>query len=350
MARYDSQVENRFRSRAFILLLIEEARTLVRSKPEQAASLAALVPIALDQVPGRENAVWAQELLIRGEAHHANALRVAGDLPGAERRFDALRRKLKTGALTSISLRAEITSLDASLRVDQRRIAEAELLLDDAASAFRRAGDVVGLARTRIKQAGVIWTEGRPADVLRILSEAADHLAAASQPVDQYLQLCTITWRVLALCELERFPAANDLLQDRRRDYETSGDPYSMAVLRGLEGRIALGMGDLVGAKTAYVACRDGYLALGRYHDAALACLDIADTLLAERNSGELRELAASLLPLFQSRGAERETLASLRLLAEAVQAESLTTALLAELRRKLDTGLPSAGGASEHR
>jgi hypothetical protein len=46
--------------------------------------------------------------------------------------------------------------------------------------------------------------------------------------------------------------------------------------------------------------------------------------------------LAAELVPLFRSRGVEREALASLRLLAEAVRTDTLTAALLAQLRRRL--------------
>ena len=339
-----------FRSRAFVLLLLEEARANVRSKPHRAAALAALVPIALDQGPGRDDAAWAYELRALGSAHHANSLRVAGDLPAADQIFSELRRRLTVRPLNSVAAQAEVTSLEASLRIDHGLFAEAAKLLDSAGLAYREAGDLVGLARTRIKLADLMWSKGRAADVLQLVSEATQHLAAAPQPVDLYLKLCATTWRVLALCELERFNEARELLHHNRDEYQASEDPHVAAAVLGLEGRIALGLGNHDAAEISFITSRDTNLALGRHHDAALASLDLAATFLAAGKITKLRELAASLLPLFQSRGAERETLASLRLLAEAVQAESLTTALLAELRRKLDTGLPSAGGASEHR
>lgn len=72
---------SRMRSRAFAEGLIEEARRRVRTAPQEAAALAALVRPALDRRPGRLELPWARVLVARAEAHRANALRVAGSLP-----------------------------------------------------------------------------------------------------------------------------------------------------------------------------------------------------------------------------------------------------------------------------
>ena len=91
---------------------------------------------------------------------------------------------------------------------------------------------------------------------------------------------------------------------------------------------------------TGFTAARDQFLALDRDYDAVLTSLYLADTLLVANKTTELRRLAAELVPLFKARGVERETLASLRLLAQAVQAETVTAALLSELRQSLASGL----------
>ena len=95
-------------------------------------------------------------------------------------------------------------------------------------------------------------------------------------------------------------------------------------------------------AERGFTEARDRSLALDRDYDAILASLFLADALLAAGKTAELRRLAADLVPLFQARGVERETLASLRLLAQAVQAETLTAPLLAELRHSTQAGSPT--------
>jgi len=54
--------KTRFRSRAFVLLLLDESKRAVRTAPHEAAAFAALVPLALDQGTGREAMAWAREL------------------------------------------------------------------------------------------------------------------------------------------------------------------------------------------------------------------------------------------------------------------------------------------------
>jgi GNAT superfamily N-acetyltransferase len=100
---------------------------------------------------------------------------------------------------------------------------------------------------------------------------------------------------------------------------------------------VLLGQGRHDEAADAYHACRDGYLALDRTYDAALASLDLAQTYLEAGRTAELKELAADLVPQFRARGVGRETLAALMLLAKAVAAEKATAAVVAELRRRLE-------------
>jgi len=333
-----TKATTRFCSLAFVHLLIEKARTLVRAAPERSAALAALVPLALDRVPGRDAMAWARELRLRGAAHHANAFRVTGDLPAAQRIFAELRRTMAGWPPCRSALIAEIASLEATLRTAQRRFVEADHLLAEAAEAYRQASDSLGLARTAIQQANLSWTRGDAEQTLLYMEAAAATLSERSES-DVDLLLCTVTGRVLALCELGRFTQARKLLARHRRDYQAPGAGHALATALGLEGRIALGLGDYQAAERSYTAGRDAVLALGRFHDAALASLDLAGVLLAAGKTAELRQLAIDLVPLFASHGVEREMLASLRLLAEAARAETVTTGLLAKLRRGLETG-----------
>ena len=91
--------KTRFRSRAFVLLLLAQAKKTVRTAPRTAAAWAALVPVALDQRAGRESMPWARDLRLLALAHHANALRVAGDLAAADRELARLHRQLDQAPL-----------------------------------------------------------------------------------------------------------------------------------------------------------------------------------------------------------------------------------------------------------
>jgi hypothetical protein len=340
--------KTRFRSRTFLVLLLDEARSVVRQVPQRAAAIAALVPVALDQRQDRGRKPWAAELRLRADAHRANALRVAGDLPASERIFAELRRRRGEPASVSLAVVAEITSLEASLRIGQARFPQAEELLQRTAAIYRELGDPHALARTLIKQANTAWLQGQASRTLQLMEQAATSLEAETDTSDPTLMLCSVTGRILALCELDRYGRAARLLRRHRRDYEAADDEAVAALALSLQGRIAGGLGDLDKAERLHVACRDAYLALGRGHDAALACLDVADALLAAGKIAELRDLAASLPPLFKARGVERETLAALRLLAEAARSETLTALVVAEVRRRLEPAGRSAALPAE--
>ena len=250
-----------FRGRTLAELLIEESRATVRTDPAAALAWVDLVPLVLDWTRGEGGPDWVPPLLARAAAHRANALRVAGDLPAAERTFVELRRSLAAQPVGDPAAVAEVASLEASLRIGQHRHGHAEELLARAALAYRYAGDSLGLAKTRIKQASLVRRQGRPAEVLRLLEEASSSLGADGRPADLQLTLWTATGRVNALCDLERFPEARQLLDRHLDDYEASDDPHSAAVLPRPRGsrryRIAASFDR---AEELFASCRDAML------------------------------------------------------------------------------------------
>jgi hypothetical protein len=328
------RARSRFRSPLLAELLIDHCRKLVRNDPVEAAELVALVPRILAWTEEAEPPPeWAPSLLARAAAHHANALRVAGDLHAAERAFIELRRRLAVRPLGEPAVTAEIASLEASLCIDLRRFEEAGQRLEHAAIGYRAATDSEGLAKTTISHATLLQTLGRPEELLRLL----DYNEGLMQDLrDPYLEVCAVTVRVNALCDLKRFAAAGELLDASLDAYEASEDLNVGAIYRFLRGRVALGHGDAEAAEHAFEASRDAMLALGRAYDAALGTLYLAEALLAGGKTRKLAHLARGLVSAFRAHGVEGETLSALQLLARAVVAETLNATLLAELRHKL--------------
>jgi tetratricopeptide (TPR) repeat protein len=328
------RARQRFRSPHLAEMLIDESRKRVRDAPIEAAEIAALVPEILAWTEDeRPVPPWAPPLLARAAAHRANALRVAGDLPAAERAFAELRHRLADRPLAEPGAMAEIASLEASLCIDQRRFEAAEERLERAALGYRAADDRVGLARAKLKQANLMRNTGRPAEVVRLLELEALDLETAADP---YLYVCAVNTRANALCDLEEFTAAERLLDERQDAYEASEDLNVGAIYRCLRGRVALGLGRLERAEADFRDAREATLTLGRTYDAALITLYLAEALLAAGKTRDLSRLAGGLVAAFRGRGVEGEALAALRLLAQAVAAESVTATLLVELRRRL--------------
>lgn len=321
----------RFRTRQLAELLIEESRRVIRDAPAEAESFASLVPLVLDWARGPEAPPWTEPLLIRAAAHRANALRVAGDLPAADHAWHELRTGLVQRPITDAAVLGEIASLEASLRLDQRHLEQAEDLLAHAERAFRYLGDRGSLARVRIKQANLKYTQGHPEQVVVLLDEA-ELLATHATP---FFTICTVSGRVNALCDLGRPAEARSLLRRHLDAFEADPGPHAAAVLRCLEGRAALGLGELDAAADYFQTSHEAMLAAGRPFDAALNALFLAETFLEQGRTQDLRRLAARLVREFRSRGIAGETLAALKLLARADAAETVSRALLAELRQR---------------
>lgn len=247
--------------------------------------------------------------------------------------FEDLGRRLGERPVTEAAAVGEIVSLEASLRIDQRQAQRADELLATAALAFEYVNDRAGLARTWIKRANLLQALDQPEDVLTLLDEAASLLATNSTP---YLTICTVTGRVTSLCDLDRPAEARQLLRRNLDAFEADEGPHAAALLRFLEGRVSLELGEYVAAQEYFASCIDGMFTVGRAYDAALAALYLGETLYLQGRNRELRALAARLLPEFSSRGVARETIAVLQLFSRAVGEESVTSALLRKLRRRL--------------
>jgi tetratricopeptide (TPR) repeat protein len=322
----------RFRSRAFVDLLLEEARACVRSAPLEAAALTALVPLALDLDRRRRPRPWIRVLRARAAAHHANALRVAGELPASQRAFEALHGRLDSQPLLPSDVRAEICSLEASLYTSLRRFGEAEELLD-AAMALTESTDSPLGDRLLLKRANLLYNLGRPDEALPLFQHAADRLDPEHEPV---LVVSALAGRVSCYCDLDRAQDADRLFGAEGGCFLVCGDDYFGALHGFYRARIDLALDRLAEAEAGFTTVREHLLDLDRDYDAIVASLFLADALLAAGKTAELRHLAAGLVPLFRSRGVEREALASLRLLAEAARTDTLTAALLAQLRHRL--------------
>lgn len=332
----------RFRSRMMVEQLMVECRRRVRNDPPEAESLAALVPHVIERIPGDATEPWRLELAALAVALRANAVRVAGDLPRADRLFATVHHDLAAVAVHDLAVRGEIASLEGSLRIDQRATAEAAEHLDLAALFYSLAGERQGVARVRIQQGNLCQTAGDPESALRWLEDAARHLDADAADAE-YLYLCTVTGRVNALCDLRRYREAAELLDGHRATFAIPDDRHQHAILQLLRGQVALGLEEPREALRHLAASRDDFLRAGRNYDGAIAGLYQAEALRAAGEWEELEELARELLRLFRGVDVDREATACLALLARAARAREVDRELVQSLVQRIAALHPSA-------
>lgn len=324
----------RFQSRAEAEYLLEKARESIREDPLESENLAATAILILRQIPGAAGTAWATEMEALATAWRANALRVAGDLPAADEIFILLRRTLAKAPLDDAGIVGEVASLEASLRIDQRRFGQAHELLQLAHDVATIAGNGALELRVLIQKANLQGVEGRPEEALVCYERAAATLETLA--VGEAHRLAILSGRVLTLCDLGRFPDARDLLESHLDLFEASDQLFTGATLRHHRGRIAAGLGRTDEAVRLFSDAHRGYLTLDRTYDAALVTLDLAQALAASGRPGQLRSVARRLVLQFRSRQVGRETVAALNLLVQAIQADNLTAQLIDDLRKRL--------------
>ena len=152
----------RFRSRPLAELLLAESARLVADDPAAAGELAELAHEVLLRVPGALADGVSEGLGARALAYRAEALRAAGELAPADRLFRSLRARLASFPLDDPEVHAVVSALEAALRRDQKRWAEAESLLARAVLLHRQALSPAAVVEALTAQLEAIAARRRP--------------------------------------------------------------------------------------------------------------------------------------------------------------------------------------------
>ncbi len=236
---------------------------------------------------------------------------------------------------------AEILRLKSSLRQYQRRFSDALELVSRATALCRLAGDRSQLVYCSVQRASIYVYGGQPRVALPVLSEA-DQLAG-QQLEEPELRLFVLQVSAGVHTLLGDYTAAKQLLPTVLQLCEELNRPDGTCQVRWLQGLVSRDRGRLEQAAARLAEAHSGFVTLGDMDSAAMVALDAAELHLRCGRTWEVVRLAAESIPVFEALELDREGLATLALLREAVTADAVTRSVLRELRERFAQLFPDS-------
>ena len=308
--------------------LCEESVKAAASDAGVALTLAELALLIAGLVPGAS--ACRSSLQGYAWAFVSNARRVANDMQEAEDAFARVWQLWKEEDLSAYPFvlnKARLFDLEASLRRDQRRFAEA-LELHDRALAASRPEEV---GYRLVNKAKVEEELGDFEGALATLQQAVPLIEEQGEPRLIFVLRFN---SAVNLLHLGRMDEAEELLAVAGAAAVSLGNELDLLRVRWLESRVHTGHGRTTEAIVSFDGVRREFAARGMAYDAALATLELASLYLEEERTREVKALAREMAPIFQAQGIHREALAALQLFGDAAEREAIS---LEMARRLLD-------------
>ncbi|HLE85650.1 MAG TPA: tetratricopeptide repeat protein, partial [Thermoanaerobaculia bacterium] len=319
----------RFQTLPLAELLLDHAWSLGFEEPlraELVAELAGELVELIEPEPFSEEVL--NDLRARSWAFRGNFRRITGDFRGAEEAFRRA-QELQGEGTGDLLEQARLLGLRATLCRDRSRLEEAGELLQRAARIYLMTEETHLAGRTMIEMGVLAFREQRYDQAVERFQRGLEMVDCEQEPrllfVGHYNMM-------LCLTEEGRFDEAMTLLPKVRRLTVESGSRFDLLRLRWNEGDILRGLGHEARAEAAYLEVRKGFIEEGIAYDAAAVSLTLAALYLRQGRHAEIKQLAAEMVPIFQSRDVHQEAIAALLLFRRAVEMENLTLRMIEEV------------------
>jgi tetratricopeptide (TPR) repeat protein len=332
---------SRYSQYAFAELLLDASFEAIYDDPRRALDLAEMgefVASTLEDSFHGERAI--HDLRGRALARLANAQRASSDLLSAEKSITAAGREIGLGSGEPL-LEAEFHYFRASIHRAQRRFDQARGAILQSRRIYRAIGDAHLEGRSLLNEAVIQELDGDLPGAIERIQRA---IPMIDESRDRHLFLGARHNLLWCLTAAGRAAEAAAELEELRPRYQTLGDRMSLIVLRWMEGRIALQLGQQQKAEAAFRECHDAYVEREIPYEAATVAFDLAGLLAQQGRTSELKALASELVAVFHRLGIQREAIAALLLFERAAQTEAVTAALVAKLSRYFEAAKTAPG------
>lgn len=303
----------------FCLYLCGESVRQATDDPKEAIHVGRLVVVTARCCA---DLAWRDRLVAYALAHLANAWRVLGRHGEAEKLFAQANvlwnlpaaAKADPGVLDP----GRIYDLEASLKKDQRKLAEALELLEQAFPLSRVPGRIL------VSRSIVLSLKGAYEEAITTLRRAATFLVDP-EPRDRFvLSLNT----GVNLCHLSKFDEASVFADVAFGIAVDSNRRVDILRCRWLRARVLAGHGNRPAALRMYQRLLSKFQKLEMHYDLALITLELAALLLSLGRARECRSLVVGLPAYFEAKGIHQEALAAIRVFCHSVNLETATEAL----------------------
>ncbi|MCP3957032.1 MAG: hypothetical protein GY719_04185 [bacterium] len=323
----------RFCSTVLFDLLREVSRREGRQSRRRGVEAAELALISLessDRVFGQR----IHDLRALGWAWLGNAHRLALDFSAAAAAFEQADREWsKPRAKRDLSVLGHICLRKGALRMMRREYVEATEDVNRSCSLFRQSNQTRDEALALIQRATIHIYAGKLAEAIEDLREAAGLI---DEDEERQLAFAVRGNLANALARAGQAQSAVKELDRARQLNRAINDPLGTIKLDCIAGDLSEVQGDLERAKRFYQGARAGFRDAEEPRYFGLVSVDLMTIHSQQGDWERVGVLAAETLPILGSLSLHAETVAAVGLLAEAVEARSLSCRLLSDLRTAL--------------
>ncbi|HEX9737327.1 MAG TPA: AraC family transcriptional regulator [Thermoanaerobaculia bacterium] len=309
-------------------LLVQRSIESSRNDVQRGVELSEAAIDCLDALRGQIDRPLFERLQAEGWTWVANARRRARDFPNAEEALG--RAELAIKPVTDADVRTAFLIVKSSLRMEQRRLDEAQKLADRAVAMLETTADpklgVMGLAH----RANLFLMMEQPEDAV------ADYWHGrklADQIEDKYLRATVYQGLTVSLAKLGRHQQVARFLPVARALFQELAFHKALCHLEWTEAFIAWDLGRLDLAENHFTTARKGFIDEDEAYESAMVALDLALLYSEQGKSADVLRLVSEVIPVFASLKVHREALMAVRLLEQAVAAQEVSTATLKKVR-----------------
>jgi tetratricopeptide (TPR) repeat protein len=325
--------EYRFRGTALFDLLRRKSREEGR-KDRQMGIRVAKLALASVEGCGDASGERVHDLRAVGFAELANARRLARDLMGSEEEFtecwaewNAPRKQPDPLAL------AEICFLHGTLRMYQRRYAEAVDLLNKSLSLFEDEDDRRGQVQVLIQLAALNTHIGEPKRSIADLDRATFLIDEKAEP---YLVFSVSTNKANVMARSGDYGSSMKELTKSRQLWKSVDWPLGTAEMDWVEAFVCHETGNLARAEELYISARTSFSDAHESLSGTLLALDLGVLYWDQARISEAIQTAAEVIPALQSLRLHPETLEAISILARAIRNQEVSQSLLKEVRARI--------------
>ena len=319
----------------FLYLLGEKIRRRVRKDPHSCLELAEL---ALEHLEANKKTLGEKVSNLRALALAwlGNAQRLVWDYARAHQTFTRARQEWKSAG-EDPQVEAELCDLEASLRMYQRRTGEALELLARSSSLAQTLGHARILVSSLLQRVAILGPRGDHHSAIADLRLALRELEKLDDPALTLVALCDLT---TAYVDGEKPRQALEVLPKAYELCEALDETVTRHQLGWTEGLARQALGDLDAAEELLQEARAGFLDVDGQGYAAVVALDLGILRFEREQHYEASLLAATAIPVFESLGLSRETVAAVELLRRSIIKNAVSLPILKETRAHLVQGL----------